>query len=464
MSKGQLTRQELGWLLTQQAQGAAERLRKGVQIIRTSMPPPLVPQHLSAPVIEGHEHVQLDATLDALDDAMRLLTSLHQTRPGARVRRGRIDVAALVVELYPEARVALEPGSGTEVFGEEDEIQRMLQVHLGTRLDQKISIRREGDEVCVVASLGSEGSPTAETERAWISRMAIRYGGRYELEGDRAILALPADGVSERNEREALRRELDEAKAQGAAYARELARVYEPRDERSSSFPVASDERRSRAGELSAVVGAIASELRAALGDASALLRQSKPQPEDDETLRRRMAATVEFSESLASFATVHGDELPVTLDVANLVATAAEAFSFRASRAEIEFKADGLDVESLTRAPQRSLDWCVRRILADAIQATPKGGAVRLTLEPGRVDRGPRLHIDDGGPPLAMAQRGEFVALRIEPGALGRHSAFGYHLASQLILAAGLGFELGDAPPPASGLRVTIMFPKGPQ
>ena len=32
-TKGRLTRQELGWLLTQEAQGAAERLRVGVQVL-----------------------------------------------------------------------------------------------------------------------------------------------------------------------------------------------------------------------------------------------------------------------------------------------------------------------------------------------------------------------------------------------------------------------------------------------
>ena len=40
------------------------------------------------------------------------------------------------------------------------------------------------------------------------------------------VLSIPADNVSERNEREALRKELDEARKQGEAYARELAAVF----------------------------------------------------------------------------------------------------------------------------------------------------------------------------------------------------------------------------------------------
>jgi hypothetical protein len=40
VSKGKLTRQELGWLLTQEATGAAERLRKGVTALTQAPPPP----------------------------------------------------------------------------------------------------------------------------------------------------------------------------------------------------------------------------------------------------------------------------------------------------------------------------------------------------------------------------------------------------------------------------------------
>ena len=40
LSKGRLTRNELSWLLTQEAQNAAERLRVGVQFLRTQAPPP----------------------------------------------------------------------------------------------------------------------------------------------------------------------------------------------------------------------------------------------------------------------------------------------------------------------------------------------------------------------------------------------------------------------------------------
>ncbi|MGH7271065.1 MAG: sensor histidine kinase, partial [Polyangiaceae bacterium] len=181
MSKGKLTRQELGWLLTQEAQGAAERLRRGVSAL--TQPPP--PSESS-----GADTIGVDATFSVLDDAMKMLSSLHARQVNVRGRRGRIDLAALLWEVAPEARVSIEPGSGTEVFGDEAELRRMLHVILGhgSGSGSAVSIKREADEVIVVVVLGPDSSPTADTERAWLSRMAIRYGGRYELEGSTEVL------------------------------------------------------------------------------------------------------------------------------------------------------------------------------------------------------------------------------------------------------------------------------------
>ena len=110
MSKSRLTRQELSWLLTQEAQNAAERLRVGVQVLRTQAPPRPVE---APPVVTdtGLAHpdpsLHLETSLDALDDVMRMLSSLNQRSAAAPSppRRGRIDVAALLVESAPDARV-----------------------------------------------------------------------------------------------------------------------------------------------------------------------------------------------------------------------------------------------------------------------------------------------------------------------------------------------------------------------
>ena len=109
------------------------------------------------------------------------------------------------VEAAPDARVSIEPGSGTEVYGDEADLRRMLQVLIGHGSGEgaSVNVRREGDEVRVAVALGPDSSPTAETERAWLSRVAMRYGGRHELEGGSEVLIFPADGATERSERRA---------------------------------------------------------------------------------------------------------------------------------------------------------------------------------------------------------------------------------------------------------------------
>ena len=150
----------------------------------------------------------------------------------------------------------------------------MLHVLLGhgSGLGSSVTIKRDGDEVRVAVALGPDSSATAETERAWLSRMAIRYGGRYELEGGLESLTLPAGDASARDENDALRKELDEARKQGEAYARELAAVFAQGEELASaasqsSFPPAvslapSEE---RFAVLSRFASGIAAELRALL-------------------------------------------------------------------------------------------------------------------------------------------------------------------------------------------------------
>ena len=275
VSKGRLTRQELGWLLTQEAQGAAERLRRGVQVLKTKPPPPpSQPPEEEPSSPPSQPALGVEASLAALDDVMQMLSSLHAKPAAGRGRRGRIDIASLIWEVAPEARVAIEPGSGTEVFCDEGEIRRMLHVLLGhgSGLGSSVTIKRDGDEVRVAVALGPDSSATAETERAWLSRMAIRYGGRYELEGGLESLTLPAGDASARDENDALRKELDEARKQGEAYARELAAVFAQGEELASaasqsSFPPAvslapSEE---RFAVLSRFASGIAAELRALL-------------------------------------------------------------------------------------------------------------------------------------------------------------------------------------------------------
>src|SRR4029078_4423677 len=121
----------------------------------------------------------------------------------------------------------------TEVYGDEADFRRMLQVLIGhgTGEGSSVIVRRDGDDVRVSTTLGPDSSPTADTERAWLARMAVRYGGRYELEGGNETLVLPAEASGDRTESEELRQELDEARKQGEVYARELAAVFDRGEE-----------------------------------------------------------------------------------------------------------------------------------------------------------------------------------------------------------------------------------------
>src|SRR5580658_2556170 len=334
MSRGQLTRQELGWLLTQEAQGAAERLRMGVQVLKSNVPP--------QPAIEGQPAV--DATLDALDDAMRMLSSIHKT-PSARGRRGRIDLASLLWEVAPEARVSIEPGGGTEISGDEGELRRMMSLLVGhgSGSGSAVTVKREGDYVRVGVVLGPDRSATDDKERAWLSRMAIRYGGRHDLEGGMEVLSLPAEHAGEQKERDQLRKELDEARKQGEAYARELAQVFTQGEEASSpsaSPPsLGAGSAQDRVVTLARFSSGVAAELRGLLAQvgrdvqliraqpAHGSARQLAEETEDPlESIKRRLRQVQELVAELAMVGEIDSNEGTAQLDLVDVCRTAVRS------------------------------------------------------------------------------------------------------------------------------------------
>jgi signal transduction histidine kinase len=204
----------------QEARGTAQALREGVTQLKSTQERPVD----EAPPVE--------TMLDALDGAIEMLGVLESNPLAGKDRRGRIDIAALLFGLAPEARISLEPGAGTEVFGVESDLRRMLGVllgqpgALGSNAPSGISIRREGDWIRISVELGPEGAPRRDLESRWLSRMALRQGGRVELERGKQSLLLPADRASEKREIEQLRKELEQAQQLGAVYARELAEAF----------------------------------------------------------------------------------------------------------------------------------------------------------------------------------------------------------------------------------------------
>jgi signal transduction histidine kinase len=477
VSKGRLTRQELGWLLTQEAQGAAERLRVGVSSLTQAPPPP------------GADPSGVDATLSALDDAMKMLSNLHPHPVSVRGRRGRIDLASLLWEVAPEARVSIEPGAGTEVFGDEAEIRRMLHVMLGhgSGTGSNVSLRRENDEVILGVVLGPDSSASADAERAWLSRMAIRYGGRYELEGSTAVLALPAEGVEARDDLARLRQELDEARRQGEAYARELAAVWTGGDEGlpASSFPPAIGGAADRFGLMARFSGGIAAALRAMLSPVgrevaemrSALSpRKSSPDLENVarmglderiESIRRKLLAVQELVAELASVGESDPQEPRRTVDLLEVVRGEVRALEARAARLGVDIRVEVSPADESARAlaqvAPKAVGVLVHELLSHAIAASARGAAVRVRVSAGDRTLGSRIVVDDSGTILPAAARAAILALEVEPGTFGRPSGMALFIAAETASAQGAVLDIGDAPVEdgvGGGVRVTAAFP----
>ncbi len=451
VSKGRLTRQELGWLLTQEASGAAERLRLGVQVLKSNPPP----QDASP---EG-----LDATLDALDDAMKMLSGLHHKPSKFGARRGRIDLAALLWEVAPDARVSIEPGSGTEVFGDEAELRRMLQLLVmhGQGSEGAINIKREGDDVKVGVVLGPDSSSSASTERAWLSRMATRYGGKLELEGGMELVSLPADGVSEKKEREALQKELVEARKQGEAYARELAEAFSPHEESvsPSTFPppLGGSESHDRFAVLTRLASGVAGELRSALAPAMRELHGTTDDPTDTraQAIRRAVTQAHDLSVTLSQVGTLDCNEIPGPVDVSELAATHVKTHLARAEKNGVTLKCTPAGSPAIARVAPRAAGLLLDQLLSQAIASSPRGSEIHVEILDEEV--GPRIMVDDSGPPLPLAARRAFAALEIEPGTYGRPTNLPIYVAAEVSAWQGATFELSDSP--RGGLRVAITF-----
>lgn len=476
VTKGRLTRQELTWLLTQEAQGAAERLRRGVQVLTKTIPPPA-----------GVGVTGVDDTLHTLEDAMSVLSSLHPKPVGGRGRRGRIDLAALLWEIAPDARVSIEPGSGTEVYGDESELRRMLHVLAGpgSRAGSAITVRRDGDEVRLQVALGPDSSVTSETERAWLSRMAIRYGGRFELESGAEVLSLPAE-ESEREERESLRTELETARRQGEAYARELAAVVSHGDEvlTQSTAPPPALPAQERLAGLARIAGDVAAELRAMLSpvgwDLLALLDERDASTSDSTSARlgaihRRLALVQDFVGELGGIGELDPNEGHVDIDLANAVKTAIRGASPRADRQGVELCVNPQSEPGAAitvRAGARAVNLILRQLVSHAIAATPRGRRVVVSFGPSEVAAPPPttggssqppqptggwVIVDDSGNAIPIAARRSLVDLEVDAGTFGRPSSLSFHICSAVTEAHGWKFQLETSP--EGGARAIVRF-----
>lgn len=454
---------ELAWLLAQEARSAARKLRQGVGIPSEEDNPP-------TQVEEGSGGVE--STLNRLDEAVSALASLHGSAM-PRGRRGKVDIAALVWEIAPEASVQIEMGEGTTAFGDEAELRRMLQVLIGqsgppssSKGGPDISIRREGDDILVHVGLGSENPAAFATERAWLARMATRYGGSIKLDGSSHTLVLPADVDMQRRELESLKKELAAAQAQGQAYARELAAVFARGETHASGAPSARTSPSQQPGSgdglavLVAAARTLAAELRgllAAIGRDIAPLREASGESGDiAASVGRHVTGASELVADLARLGACPVGELPRHADVAAALRDVVSAHVSRAERHDVRVTLDAPQpVHAIVAAG--ALGVLLQALIDHAIDASPPGSEVTVSL----TDQAETIAIlfDDAGPPLPVHSKSVILSRDFEAIAQGRSA--GLDLVTAYAVAAHLALPIEMEESPTKGARIRLTIPK---
>jgi signal transduction histidine kinase len=304
--------------------------------------------------------------------------------------------------------------------------------------------------------------------------MAVRYGGRYDLEGGNETLVLPAEASADRTEREALRKELDEARKQGEVYARELAAVFDRGEEVatvSSVPPAPGPPVADRFATITKVCAGVASELRATLGPLTTelgSLRRHEVTDEQLDTLRRRLSHTQELVASLRSIGSLPSQELETEVDLVEVAKGAARDGNVFGERNEVKVVARSTDGARIyVRCGPKAVAALARELVAHAVAASPKGAIVEVSAT--EDPAGPRLVVDDAGSPLPASGRRAFLALETHAGQYARPSGLPIFMAAELAACIGARLELSDAPsrpaespasgPSGGGLRVAVTF-----
>jgi two-component system OmpR family sensor kinase len=409
---GRLTRQELGRLLAHEARGSAQALRGDVVELR---PAPESETPSEAPSEEEEPPESVGSSMDALGDMIAVLSQARDRRN--RVRRGRLDVAALLFEVAPSARTTVEPGAGTEVYADETELRRMFGILLGTSHQRtwapEVEIRREGEWVRIRVELGPD-LPNAEVERRWLTRMAARHGGRYELDGRYHTVSLQADGALNRAELTELKQELVQAQLLGETYAREIASLYEPKHD--SGIPTTDRDIAFRS--LSRLAAALAAPLRQVFEGLNLDSREATSVLGNDSPTARALAKKVskgfDVVQELHRLASCPSDEARAGVDLAGLAQHAIAEAQRRAARLGVffEFHAGDVDVQCHTKPGCASL--VVHSLIEYAVDASPKGGTVRVRVR--SSERGVELCISDEGSRVALRRVGRGPARGLLP------------------------------------------------
>lgn len=438
---GRLTRQELGWLLAHEARGAAQALRNDVVELReASAPPETAAEDVSE---DDTPPSSVDSSMGALDDMIAVLSEARDRR--ATIRRGRLDVAALLFDVAPNARIVVQPGAGTEVYADEVELRRMFGILLGTdhhrMWSPEVEIRRDAEWVRIRVELGPD-TPNAEVERRWLNRMALRHGGHYELDGGHHTVSLQADGAQNQAEIRALRKELAQAQMLGETYAREIASMYDGRESPPESGIPATD-RAVAFRALSRLSAALAGPLRHVFEGLNLDSREATAALGTDTPIARALAKKVskgfDVVHELHRLASCPMDETRASVDLVQMAQTAISNAQRRAARQGAFFDFEVQTGDHNCQARPAALSLIVNSLVEYAVDASPKGGVVRVVVRdgPGRAE----LLVSDQGPVIPQRFIGKLLGGRLSPTAVGRPS--GPALLFAMAAAGQIGAEV---------------------
>lgn len=458
--KDRLTKQELSWLLTQEARAAAHTLRQGVSRL-SQVPPTTKPQPASVEIESS-----LDA-LDVLDDAMRMLDSLNTT-DSKRMPRGNTDLAALLGEVLVGAKLCLQPGSGTEVYGDEGELRRMVQMmvrqselmHSGADAPE-VQLSRQGEYVRLSVALGPDAPGADRTERAWLARMALRYGGRLELNGGQETLFLPAAGAHDHTEMEALRKELHEAQQQGEAYARELAAVFATQGttEQCATAPSTIPPPNDTLTPIAGLCSAISSQIKALVASLAAEMDaccdsvRCPGESQRIDTTRLCYLQLQELTADLGRVVAVDPHETPSAVNVREVVQQVLEQASARAHRREVALDVNTLPPNDVV-VPSSAFGAVLRLLVDHAIAASPQHGSVIVSVS--HSSGALVLTVDDQGASVPSGARTALLTHRIDPPTVGRPRGVHLLCAGAIMSNVNGVLEFDDSPERGARVRAT--------
>ncbi|MFO0550110.1 MAG: sensor histidine kinase [Polyangiaceae bacterium] len=418
-----------------------------------------------------NEDTGVESVLNRLDETMSMLASLYGNQP--RGRRGKIDVAALLWEIAPEARFQIEMGKGLVVLGDEAELRRMLHVLMALGGDPTtlgavaVSVRRDDNDIRIAVELGPDKTRGFEAETQWLSRMATRYGGHWMLEGNSNMLLLPA--ADPEPEVDELRRELAAAQAQGEAYARELAAVMSSRSEppppRSSSSvgPAPSDSLPSLGGMARSLVTDVRGIL-SAIGREMAPLRERGRWGDRDAEISeigasvgRHVTAASEVVSDLARLAGMPLFELPAPCNVAELIRDVVKGEQLRATRHGVTIHVDLPNQVHDDVLPVGSVHILFQELLNSAVSVSHADSRVYVAMTDS--SSGVVVTIDDSGPSLTSKAKTGAIARDFD--ALVQERAAALPLIAAFAIASHLHAPLTLEDSPRGGTRARVVFPR---